>query len=116
MNIKSHVKKGDTVVVLTGKDKGEKGKVIGVRPKDHKVLVEGVNINKKHKKPRGMNQQGGIIEQENYIDLSNVMLVCGNCKKPTRVAKKFLDNGQKARVCKKCDEVIDIINSNSNEE
>ena len=116
MNIKSHVKLGDTVLVLTGKDAGSKGKVLDVLPRDGKVLVENVNVRTKHKKPRGANQQGGIIEQASYIHLSNVMLVCQNCKQPTRVGKKFLDDGSKARVCKKCGEVIDIINSKGKKE
>lgn len=116
MNIKSHVKLGDTVLVLTGKDKGSKGKVLDVLPKDGKVLVENVNVRKKHKKPRGANQQGGIVEQPCFIHLSNVMLVCPNCKLPTRVGKKFLEDGTKARVCKKCDEVIDVISSKAKKE
>lgn len=116
MNIKSHVKLGDTVLVLTGKDAGKKGKVLKVLPKDGKVLVEGVNIRKMHKKPRGANQQGGIIEQASFIHLSNVMLICDNCKQPTRVGKKFLDDGSKARVCKKCNEIIEVISSKAKEE
>ena len=116
MNIKSHVKVGDTVLVLTGKDEGKKGKVLEVLPKDGKVLVEDVNVRKKHKKPRGANQQGGIIEQASHIHLSNVMLVCQSCKQPTRVGKRLLDDGSKARVCKKCDEIIDIISSKGKKE
>lgn len=113
---KSHVKTGDTVLVITGKDVGKTGKVLEVLPKDEKVLVEGVNIVNKHQKPRGANQQGGIIEQENFIHISNVMYFCQNCKQPTKVGKKFLDDGKKARVCKKCNEVIDVITGKSNEE
>ena len=106
---KVHVKKGDTVLVLSGKDKGKKGKVLGVFPKDGKVLVEGVNMSTKHKKPRGRYQEGGISHQESPIYSSKGMLICERCKSPTKVGKKILENGQKARVCKKCNEIIDII-------
>ena len=106
---KVHVKKEDTVLVLTGKDKGKKGKVLSVNPSTNQVLVEGVNMSTKHKKPRGRYQQGGIIHQESAVNGSNVMLVCDKCGKPTKVAKKILDNGQKIRSCKKCDEIIDVI-------
>ncbi|AEY64728.1 50S ribosomal protein L24 [Clostridium sp. BNL1100] len=106
---KVHVKKSDTVLVLSGKDRGKKGKVLSVNPSTNQVLVEGVNMSTKHKKPRGKYQQGGIIHQESHIDSSNVMLVCDKCGKPTKVAKKVLDNGQKARACKNCNEIIDIV-------
>jgi len=106
---KVHVKKGDTVLVLSGKDKGKKGKVLGVFPKDGMVLVEGVNMSTKHKKPRGRYQEGGIIHQESPINSSKVMLICERCKSPTKIGKSILENGQKARVCKKCNEIIDII-------
>lgn len=106
---KVHVKKADTVLVLTGKDKGKKGKVLSVNPSTNQVLVEGVNMSTKHKKPRGRYQQGGIIHQESPVNGSNVMLVCDKCGKPTKVAKKILDNGQKVRLCKKCDEIIDVV-------
>lgn len=106
---KVHVKKEDTVLVLTGKDKGKKGKVLSVNPSTYQVLVEGVNMSTKHKKPRGRYQQGGIIHQESPVDSSNVMLVCDKCGKPTKVAKKILDDGQKVRSCKHCDEIIDVI-------
>jgi large subunit ribosomal protein L24 len=106
---KVHVKKEDTVLVLSGKDRGKKGKVLGVNPSTNQVLVEGVNISTKHKKPKGRYQQGGIVHQEAPVNGSNVMLVCDKCGKPTKVAKKILDNGQKVRSCKKCDEVIDVI-------
>ncbi|MDF2984850.1 MAG: ribosomal protein bacterial/organelle [Eubacterium sp.] len=106
---KVHVKKEDTVLVLSGKDKGKKGKVLSVNPSTNQVLVEGVNMSTKHKKPRGRYQQGGIIHQESAVNGSNVMLVCDKCGKPTKVAKKILDNGQKVRSCKHCNEIIDVI-------
>lgn len=106
---KVHVKKEDTVIVLTGKDKGKKGKVLSVNPSSNQVLVEGVNMATKHKKPKGRYQQGGLVHQETAINGSNVMLVCDKCGKPTKVARKILDNGQKVRSCKQCDEIIDVI-------
>lgn len=106
---KVHVKKGDTVYILSGKDKGKKGKVLRVIPKDNMVLVEGVNMVTKHVKPRNRYQQGGIVHQESPIYSSKVMLVCERCGSPTKIGKRILDNGDKARVCKKCNEVIDVI-------
>ncbi len=106
---KVHVKKGDTVYVLSGKDRGKKGKVLRVIPDDMMVIVEGVNMTTKHVRPRSAYQQGGIIHQESPISSSKVMLVCPRCGKPTKIAKEFLDNGQKVRKCKKCNEIIDVI-------
>lgn len=104
--VKLHVRKGDTVVVLTGKDKGKEGKVLAAFPKKSKVTVEGVNEVKRHTKPSQSNPQGGIITKEAPINASNVMLVCPSCKKPTRVKKVASGDGF-ARACKKCGEVID---------
>jgi len=112
---KIHVKKGDTVYVLSGKDRGRKGKVLKVIPNEEMVLVEGINMAFKHKKPRSAQQQGGIIRQELPVRSSKVMLVCGRCKSPTKVGKMVLDNGQKARVCKKCNEIIDIVKEEKGE-
>ena len=114
MKNKVHVKKGDTVIVLNGKDGGKKGKVLKVFPEDMRVLVEGVNMNTKHKKPRSQYQQGGIIHQESPIHSSKVMLICTRCGKPTRIAKKVQENGEKDRACKKCGEIIDNIKSVKN--
>ena len=107
---KVHVKKGDTVYVLSGKDKGKKGKVLNVTPEDMMVLVEGVNMSTKHKKPKTRYQAGGIIHQESPINSAKVMLICQRCGKPTKVGKSILENGLKARTCKKCNEIIDIVN------
>jgi large subunit ribosomal protein L24 len=104
---KVHVRKGDTVVVITGKDKGKKGKVLRVIPSQRRVVVEGVNIVKRHTRPNPKLQQGGIIEKEAPLDSSNVMLVCTKCDRPTRVGRRLLPDGNKVRVCKKCGEVID---------
>ena len=100
------VKKGDTVVVIAGKDKGKKGKVLEVFPKDNRVIVDGVNIVSKHKKARTQQEQSAIIKKTAPIDASNVMVVCGVCGKATRVAHREID-GKKVRVCKKCSASLD---------
>jgi len=97
-----HVKTNDTVIVLSGRDKGKKGKVMSVDPKAEKVLVEGVNVAKRHKKPRKQGEPGGIITKETPIYASKLMRVCPKCDKPTRPAHEFEDDGKKVRVCKKC--------------
>ncbi|WP_426449939.1 50S ribosomal protein L24 [Paenibacillus sp. S-38] len=106
-NNKLHVKKEDTVIVITGKDKGKKGRVIAAFPRENRVLVEGVNMIKKHAKPSQQNPQGGILNQEAPIHASNVMLVDPKSGQPTRVGYKVLENGKKVRVAKKSGEVID---------
>ena len=99
---KMNVKKGDKVVVLSGKDKGKEGQVIRALPADGKVIVEGVAVVKKAVRPSAQNQQGGFVEKEAAIDVSNVMLVCPTCGKPSRVGHDVDDKGNKVRVCKKC--------------
>jgi large subunit ribosomal protein L24 len=106
-NNKLHVKKDDTVIVITGKDKGKKGRIIAAYPRENRVLVEGVNMVKKHSKPTQANPQGGILDQEAPIHVSNVMLIDPKSGKPTRVGYKVLENGEKVRVAKKSGEVID---------
>jgi len=106
MNNKVHVKTGDTVVVLSGKDKGKQGKVLQVSPKEGKVIVEGLNIATKHVKPRRQGEQGGIVEAEAAMYACKVQLVCPKCGKATRIAHKILDDGSKVRVCKSCEEEI----------
>ena len=103
---KLHVKKGDTVLVLSGKDKGKEGKIVEALPKKAKVVVAGVNKVKRHTKPSQTNPQGGIIVNEAAISASKVMLVCPACKKATRISKTAVAGGF-ARTCKKCGEVID---------
>jgi large subunit ribosomal protein L24 len=83
--------------------------VLDVNPDNMTVIVEGINISTKHKKPRGRNQEGGIIRQESPISSSKVMLVCGKCKAPTKISRVVLEDGQKNRVCKKCGEIIDTL-------
>jgi len=99
---KMNVKKGDQVVVLSGKDKGKQGEVLTAKPAEGKVIVEGVAVVKKATRPNPANQQGGIVEQEAAIDVSNVMLICPSCGKPTRVGHAKDAEGHKVRVCKKC--------------
>ena len=102
MNNKVHVKTGDTVVVINGKDRGAKGKVMQVSPSEGKVIVQGVNIVSKHVKPRKMGEAGGIIKAEAALYASKVQLVCPKCGRPTRVGH-VIENGKKMRVCKKSD-------------
>jgi large subunit ribosomal protein L24 len=97
----------DEVIVLKGKEAGKKGKILRVLPAMGKVLVEKVNLVKKHMRPTKKLPHGGIIEKESPIAISNVMLVCPKCSKPTRVGKKLLEDGSRVRICKKCGEVID---------
>ena len=106
VNKKIQIKKGDTVEVITGKDKPKKGKVLTVLPSQGKIIVEGVNMLTKHEKPRGMDQPGGIIHQEGPIYASKVMVVCDKCNSKTRIGKKILEDGTKVRVCKKCGEIF----------
>ena len=103
---KVHVKTGDTVVVLSGKDKGKKGKVLAVSPKEGKVIVEKINIVSKHIKPRRMGEPGGIIKAEGAMYASKVQIVCPRCKKPTRVGHKIYEDGTKSRICVKCGEAL----------
>ena len=108
---KLNVKAGDTVVVISGANKGKSGKIQRAFPKTGKVIVEGVAMVKRHQKPRGQGMPGGIVEKEAPIPASNVMLLCQSCKKATRVAHKFLEDDKnkkkKVRVCKKCGAAFD---------
>ena len=101
------IKKNDTVQVITGDEKGKTGRVIAIQKDKNRVLVERLNMIKKHMKPNKNQTQGGIIEKEAPIHRSNVMLLCSKCNKPTRVNHNILENGKKIRVCKKCGEVIE---------
>ena len=106
MNNKLHIKTGDTVMIISGNDKGEKGKVLAVSPKEGKVIVEGRNIVKKQVKPRKMGDQGGIVSAEGALYASKVMVVCPHCNKPTRVGHKKFADGSKERICKRCGETL----------
>ena len=103
---KVHVKTGDTVIVLSGKDKGKKGKVLAVSPSEGKVIVEKINMVSKHVKPRRMGEPGGIIKAEGAMYASKVQVVCPRCKEPTRVGHKIYEDGTKSRICVKCGEAL----------
>lgn len=101
-----HVKKNDTVMVVAGKDKGKTGKVLSINKKKDRLIVEKVNIIKRHVKP-GQKTKGGIMERESTIAVSNVMVYCEKCAKPVRLGSRLLEDGKKVRFCKKCGEVLD---------
>ncbi|MBL0702161.1 MAG: 50S ribosomal protein L24 [Desulfosarcina sp.] len=105
---KVHFKKDDKVKVIAGKDRDKIGKIVKVIRKDSRVIVEKINIVKKHSKPSATNRQGGIVEQEAPLHWSNVMLVCNKCLKAVRIKMKLLEDGKKVRVCRKCNEMIDV--------
>jgi len=101
------IRKKDTVLVITGKDKGKKGKVRFAYPKDERLVVEGINFIKKHSRAKKTARQAGIIELEAPLHISNVVLLCGKCNHPTRVGFTKLKDGRKVRICRSCHEVID---------
>jgi large subunit ribosomal protein L24 len=103
----SHVRRGDTVGVIAGRERGKRGKVLRVLMDKGRVLVEHVNMVKKHQRPTQKLRQGGIIEREGPLALSNVLLVCARCDKPARTGIKLLADGRKVRTCKRCGEAID---------
>ncbi len=103
---KMNIKKGDTVIVLSGKNKGKTGKVLSAQPSKETVIVEGVNMATKHVRPRRQGEAGGIIKQEAPIRVCKVMRVCPKCDKPTRAKHQILSNGDKVRVCAHCGETI----------
>ena len=103
----NHIKKNDQVIVVSGNEKGKKGKVLSVDHENGRVIVEGVNMATKHKKPRRQGEAGGIIKQEAALNISNVMHICKKCGKPTRIGYTVLKDGSKVRVCKKCNENFD---------
>jgi large subunit ribosomal protein L24 len=100
------IKKNDVVYVLAGRDKGKTGKVFRVMPKSDKALVEGVNYVKKHARKTKADQQGGIVQKESPIHLSNIAVYCKTCSKPARVGTNVLTDGTKSRYCKRCKEVV----------
>lgn len=101
------VHKNDNVLIVVGKDKGKKGKVRKTMPDKDKVIVEGLNLIKRHSKTKGKTRQAGIIELEGPIPASNVMIICNKCNKPVRVGTRILEDGKKARYCHNCSEIID---------
>lgn len=105
--MKIRIKKDDKVKVLTGKDKGKIGKVLKVVNKTNRIVVENINMVKVHQRPSQANPQGGIVEKAMAMDVSNLMLMCNSCVKPTRIGIKQLEDGKRVRVCKKCNQQID---------
>ena len=101
------LKKGDMVKVISGKDKGKTGKIIKTIPEKNKVVVEKINIIKKHKRP-DQRSKGGIVEMESAIDASKVSVRCGKCKQAARIRNRILDDGKKVRICSKCNDAIDV--------
>lgn len=106
---KVNIKKGDTVIVISGEDKGKKGKIVSILPKKLQAIVEGVNFLKKHIKPTEKTPQGGIVDQEGSINMTNLKLICNKCNQPTTVKREKIKEGKRVRVCKKCGEIIDKV-------
>lgn len=102
-----HIRKNDKVMVITGREKGKIGTVLKVIPRNDRAVVEKLNMVKRHTRAGGKSAQGGIIEKESPIHVSNLMLVCGKCAEPARVGKRVLEDGSKVRFCKKCGEIMD---------
>jgi large subunit ribosomal protein L24 len=107
MAAKLKIKKGDTVLVVSGRERGKSGKVTRVAPDHGHVFIERLNIVKRHQKPRGQQGGGGIVEKEAPLAISNVMVLCGKCNEPVRVGRKQLEDGRRVRVCRSCGEQID---------
>ena len=102
------IRRNDNVVVITGKDRGKRGRVLKVVPSTNRLIVEGVNFIKRHTKPNPQRQvKGGVVEREASLHASNVQLVCPDCGKPTRLGRKVLGDGRKVRICRKCEGVVD---------
>ena len=101
------IKKNDTVLVIAGKEKGKRGRVIAVYPKENRLLIEKLNIIKRHTRPNQQLRQGGIVEKEAPISRSSVRLVCAKCDKPTKAVRRSFEEGVRSRVCSQCNEVLD---------
>ena len=104
---KVHIKKNDMVIVTKGREKGKSGKVLRVMPEKHQAIVEKLNFIKRHAKPSQQMRQGGIVEKEAPITLSNLMVLCPKCNKPVRTGKKRLEDGKNVRICRKCEDILD---------
>ena len=106
--LQSQIRRNDNVIVITGKDRGKRGRVLKVDPAKNRLIVEGVNFIKRHTKPNPQRQiKGGVVEREASLHASNVQLVCPECDKPTRLGRKILGDGRKVRICRKCEGVLD---------
>jgi large subunit ribosomal protein L24 len=107
MKTKCHIKKNDKVKIVAGRDKGKIGKVLKVNNKKQRIVVENINMIKKHVRPSAQNRQGGIMEAEGQISWANAMIMCNKCITPVRIKFQHLEDGKKVRVCRKCNEFID---------
>jgi large subunit ribosomal protein L24 len=107
-NPKVDIRRGDTIVVISGKEKGKRGKVLLVSGRRNRAIVEALNMITRHERPSQRSPQGGLMQKEAPIHTSNLMVICTKCDKPTRVGTRVLDDGTKVRVCKKCSEIIDV--------
>jgi large subunit ribosomal protein L24 len=103
----TRLKNGDVVTVIAGKEVGKSGKILKLLPKKHRVVIEKINMIKRHTKPTAQLRQGGIIEREGSIHISNVMILCSKCAAPVRIGSRVLEDGTKMRVCRKCGEILD---------
>lgn len=101
------IRKNDSVMVIAGKERGKTGKVLRVLRDEDAVIIERINIVKRHTKPRGPQQPGGIVEKEASIDVSNIMIMCDKCNAPVRIGRKILADGKKIRICRRCNEALD---------
>ena len=101
------IRKNDSVMVISGKERGKTGKVLRVKPKEDAVIIERMNVVKRHTKPRGPQQSGGIVEKEASIPASNIMIMCDKCNAPVRMGRRVLADGNKVRVCRRCGEALD---------
>jgi large subunit ribosomal protein L24 len=107
-SIQTPIRKNDNVLVITGKDRGKRGRVLKLAPDKNRLIVEGVNIAKRHTRPNpGKNVKGGVVEREAALHASNVQLVCPECGAATRIGRRLLGDGRKVRICRKCDGVVD---------
>jgi large subunit ribosomal protein L24 len=106
-SFKSSLRKNDTVIVISGREKGKTGKVLRLIPEKNRVVVEKINMVKRHSRPTALHKQGGIIERESPLSVSNVLIRCPKCNAGRRVGQKKLEDGTKVRVCRKCGEVLD---------
>ncbi len=102
-----HIRKNDSVMVIAGKERGSTGKVLKVVPEKHRAIIERLNMVKRHTRPRGPQQPGGIVEKEASIHLSNLMMMCDKCNAPVRMGHKTLADGKKTRICRRCNESLD---------
>ena len=105
--MKTKIKKDDKVKVLTGKDKGKIGKVLKIVKKTNRVVIENINVVKANQRPTQANPQGGIVEKNMPVHVSNLMIMCNSCVKPTRISMKLLEDGKRVRICKQCNQKID---------